>query len=199
MTGGGGSIPAPDWGLLGQVAVYDPTDALWGLPTPENFVRLHAGEAPTRTSVLLTTHLEPAHTAFLESGGRVLWLLTAPTPACARVPFWREATHRFLPHPLWEMIPRPDHLDARLFAFSTDFALRATELLGCPLHTIWQRIDTRTGYAHSYLAEAQVGAGKLLVSTLHFVGHHGDTPITLRYHPAGQYWLWAMLCYLASR
>jgi hypothetical protein len=69
MTGGGGVYPAPDWGLLGQVAVYDPTDALWGLPTPENFVRLHAGEATLRvTSVLLTTHLEPAHTAFLESG-----------------------------------------------------------------------------------------------------------------------------------
>jgi hypothetical protein len=194
-----GVYPAPDWGLLGQVAVYDPTDALWGLPTPENFVRLQGGGVPDSCCVLLTTHLEPAHAAFLERGSGVLWLLTVPTPACARVPFWREATHRFLPHPLWETVPRPDHLDARLFAFSTDFALRATELLGCPLHTIWQRIDTRTGYTHSYLAEAQVGAGRLLVSTLHFVGHHGDTPITLRYHPAGQYWLWAMLRYLASR
>jgi hypothetical protein len=109
----------------------------------------------------LPRSLSQRTSAFLEGGGRVLWLLTAPTPACERVPFWREATHRFLPHPLWETIPRPDHLDARLFAFSTDFALRATELLGCPLHTIWQRIDTRTGYAHSYLAEAQVGAGRV--------------------------------------
>jgi hypothetical protein len=194
-----GVYPVPEWGLLGQVAVYDPTDALWGLPTAENFSRVQAGETPAQGTVLLTTQFEPAHIAFLEGGGRVLWLLTAPTPACERVPFWREATHRFLPHLLWETVPRPDHLDARLFAFSTDFALRATELLGCPLHTIWQRIDTRTGYTHSYLAEAQVGAGRLLVSTLHFAGHHGDTPLTLRYHPAGQYWLWAMLRYLASR
>ena len=194
-----GVYPTPDWRLLEQVAVYDPTDALWGLPTPANFARLHAGEAPTRTSVLLTTHLEPAHTAFLKGGGGVLWLLTTPTVACQRVPFWREATHRLLSHPLWETIPHPDRLDARLFAFSTDFALQTTELLGCSLRPIWQRVDTRTGYTHSYLAEVQVGAGRLLVSTLHFAGHHGDTPITLGYHPAGQYWLWAMLRYLASR
>jgi hypothetical protein len=63
-----GVYPAPDWGLLGQVAVYDPTDALWGLPTPENFVRLQGGGVPDSCCVLLTTHLEPAHAAFLERG-----------------------------------------------------------------------------------------------------------------------------------
>jgi hypothetical protein len=194
-----GVYPTPEWELLGQVAVSDPTDALWGLPTAKKFSCLQAGETPAQGTILLTTHLEPAHTAFLERGGRMLWLLTAPTPACVRAPFWREATHRFLPHPLWETIPRPSHLDARLLAFSTDFALQTTELLGCPLRPIWQRVDTRTGYTHSYLAEAQVGAGRLMVSTLHFAGHHGDTPTTLRYHPAGQYWLWGMLRYLASR
>jgi hypothetical protein len=148
---------------------------------------------------LLTTHWEPSHAAFVAQGGRALWLLTAPTPDCIRLPFWREAAHRFLPHPLWEHIPRPAHLDARLLAFSTDFALQGKAWRGAPLQPIWQRVDTRTGYTHAYFAEATHGAGRLLLCTLHFAGHHGETPITLRYHPAGQYWLWAMLRYLASR
>lgn len=194
-----GVYPAPVWNALGRVAIYDPTDALWGLPAPENFVRLTANDAPPPESVLLTTHLEPSHAAFVAQGGRALWLLTAPTPDCIRLPFWREAAHRFLPHPLWEHIPRPTHLDARLLAFSTDFALQGKAWQGAPLQPIWQRVDTRTGYTHAYLAEATHGAGRLLLCTLHFAGHHGETPITLRYHPAGQYWLWAMLRYLASR
>jgi hypothetical protein len=194
-----GVYPVPAWDALGQVAIYDPTDALWGLPAPENFVRLTANDSPPRESVLLTTHLEPSHAAFVARGGRALWLLTAPTPECVRLPFWREAAHRFLPHPLWEHIPRPTHLDARLLAFSTDFALQGKAWRGAPLQPIWQRVDTRTGYTRAYLAEATHGAGRLLLCTLHFAGHHGETPITLRYHPAGQYWLWAMLRYLASR
>jgi hypothetical protein len=194
-----GVYPAPAWDALGQVAVYDPTDALWGLPAPENFVRLTAADAPPPASVLLTTHLEPSHAAFVAQGGRALWLLTAPTPDCIRLPFWREAAHRFLPHPLWEHLPRPAHLDARLLAFSTDFALQGDAFQGALMQPIWQRIDTRTGDTHCYLAEATHGAGRSILCTLHFAGHHGDTPLTLRYHPAGQYWLWAMLRYLASR
>jgi hypothetical protein len=194
-----GVYPAPAWDALGQVAVYDPTDALWGLPAPENFARLTPEDAPPPASVLLTTRLEPSHAAFVAQGGRALWLLTTLTPACARAPFWREAAHRFLPHPLWEHIPRPAHLDARLLAFSTDFALQGDAFQGALMQPIWQRVDTRTGYTHAYLAEATHGAGRLLLCTLHFAGHHGETPITLRYHPAGQYWLWAMLRYLASR
>jgi hypothetical protein len=194
-----GVYPVPVWDALGQVAIYDSTDALWGLPAPENFVRLTANDAPLPESILLTTHLEPSHAAFVAQGGRALWLLTAPTPDCIRLPFWREAAHRFLPHPLWEHLPRPAHLDARLLAFSTDFALQGKAWRGAPLQPIWQRVDTRTGDTHAYLAEVTHGAGRLLLCTLHFAGHHGETPITLRYHPAGQYWLWAMLRYLASR
>lgn len=194
-----GLYPLPAWDALGQVAVYDPSDALWGLPMPENFVPLKAGDAPPAGSMLLTTQWEPAHEAFVAQGGRTVWLLPAPTPACVRLPFWREAAHRFLPHPLWEFIPQPAYLDARLFAFSTDFALAGDAWQGAALQPIWQRIDTRTGYTHTYLAETELGAGRLLMSTLHFAGHHGETPITLRYHPAGQYWLWAMVRYLASR
>ncbi len=151
--------------------------------------------------MLLTTHFEETVIRFVEQGGAALWILTEPTPLlmCERVPFWREAAHRFLPHPLWEFIPRPEYLDERLFAFSTDLAIRARSLGDYPLTPVWQRIDARTGYTHCYLAEANIGTGRLLITTLHFAGHHGDTPITLRYHPAGQYWLWTMLRYLASR
>ncbi len=163
--------------------------------------RAEGEESRSQRRVLLTTHFEQTVINFVEQGGAALWILTEPTPLlmCERVPFWREAAHRFLPHPLWELIPRPEHLDERLFAFSTDLAIRARSLGDYPLTPVWQRIDARTGYTHCYLAEANLGAGRLIITTLHFAGHHGDTPITLRYHPAGQYWLWAMLRYLASR
>ncbi|MCX7993485.1 MAG: hypothetical protein N2651_07420 [Fimbriimonadales bacterium] len=193
-----GIYPLPDWALLDGAVAYDPAEVLWGLPA--GIQRLQEGE-PLAASVLLTTQLAPAHLEFVRAGGTLLWLLNAPTPLlhCERVPFWREAAHRFLPHTLWESIPPPTHLDERLFAFSTDLGIRAASFLDSSLQPIWQRVDTRTGYTHCYLAEASLGAGKLLITTLHFAGHHGDTPITLRYHPAGQYWLWAMLCYLASK
>lgn len=194
-----GIYPAPDWASLDAVAVYDPAERLWGLPP--DLPRLQSSEPPPDIRVLLTTSLEPAQKEFAQRGGRVLWLISEPLPLldCERVPFWREAAHRFLPHPLWDLIPRPEHLDERLFAFSTDIALRANTLGDVPLIPLWQRIDTRTGFVHCYLAEAAIGAGRVLIATLHFAGHHGDTPVTLRYHPAGQYWLWAMLRYLARR
>ncbi|GIV08994.1 MAG: hypothetical protein KatS3mg019_1085 [Fimbriimonadales bacterium] len=194
--------PAPDWALLNAVAVYDPAERLWGLPA--GLRRLSGADYerdPAAPAVLLTTQLEPAQIDFVRQGGSVLWLLDTPTTllACERVPFWREAAHRFLPHALWASIPRPEHLDERLFAFSTDLAIRATAFLDSTIQPLWQRVDTRTGYTHCYLGEVALGAGKLLMTTLHFAGHHGETPITLRYHPAGQYWLWAMLHYLASK
>jgi hypothetical protein len=221
-----GIYPTPGWASLSTVAVYDPAERLWGLPSnlarlqEEDYDRFLASlrmteasstadtrhserseESPHNIPVLLTTSLEPKQIEFAQRGGAVLWLISEPTPflGCERVPFWREAAHRFLPHPLWEHISCPEYLDERLFAFSTDIAIRANALGDYPLTPIWQRVDTRTGYTHSYLVEVTVGAGRLLIATLHFAGHHGDTPITLRYHPAGQYWLWAMLRYLARR
>lgn len=194
-----GIYPVPDWASLNAVAVYDPTERLWGLPL--DLPRLQSSEPPHDIRVLLTTSLEPVQIEFSQRGGGVLWLISEPTPLlhCERVPFWREAAHRFLPHPLWEHIPCPEYLDERLFAFSTDIAVRADALDDYQLVPIWQRVDTRTGYTHRYLAQTAIGAGRLLIATIHFAGHHGDTPITLRYHPAGQYWLWAMLRYLARR
>ncbi|MCS7299978.1 MAG: hypothetical protein NZ556_00280 [Fimbriimonadales bacterium] len=193
-----GLYPAPDWASLSAVAVYDPAETLWGLPT--SLPRL-TEPAPATSCVLLTTQMEPALLEFVRRGGAALWLLLTPTPLlpCERVPFWREAAHRFLPHALWERLPCPEHLNETLFAFSTDLAIRAAVFHDCPIQPIWQRVDTRTGYTHCYLGEVAHGAGKMLITTLHFAGHHGDTPLTLRYHPAGQYWLWMMLRYLASR
>ena len=195
-----GVYPPPDWASLGNLVVYDPAETLWGLPhelrrAPAN------GDALDADALMLTTRLESSQVEAVRRGGAALWLVSAPSPAlkCERVPFWREAAHRFLDHPLWNWLPRPEYLDERLFAFSTDLALQATAFEGCAIRPIWQRVDTRTGYTHCYLGEVALGAGKLLITTLHFAGHHGETPITLRYHPAGQYWLWAMLRYLASR
>lgn len=189
-----GIYPRPDWLQLGTVGLHDPAEQLWGLPR-EPFT--HSEHA----QVWLTTHLSEAVLTAVRSGGAALWVLTAPEPAlgCERVPFWREAVHRFLPHTLWRYLPRPAYLNATLFAFSTDVACRATTLLESPIQPIWQRVDTRTGYTHWYLGEARIGAGTLLITTLHFAGYQGDTPLTLTYHPAGHYWLWAMLCYLIRR
>ncbi|MCL6533537.1 MAG: hypothetical protein K6U12_09730 [Armatimonadetes bacterium] len=196
-----GIYPRPQWETLGQVALYEPAFCFeeWELPT-EVFRR--CAQPPERESVLLATALPDWLDDWVAQGGRCLVLLPPLKSHTQAMPFWREATHRFLPHPVWERLGwMPQHLNERLFAFSTDYALLPQACLpSAEQYTpLWQRVDTRTGYCHAYLHEEAVGEGKALFTTLHFTGEHGDTPRTLRYHPAGQYWLYALLHYLIER
>lgn len=192
-----GLYPRPMWSQLGQVALYDPSEHLHGLP--EQVSQPHQ-ERPESGVLLLATALPHWLTEWTRSGGyAVVALARHERGVTVPMPFWREACHLFLPHPTWERVGGvPSHLSERLFAFSTDFALEpkpilSPEALRTPL---WRRVDARTGFVHDYLVEEQWGAGKVLFATLHFAGALGDTPLSLHYHPAGQYWLFHLLGYL---
>lgn len=193
--------PRPEWRMLGQVAVYDPSPHFgeWDL---EPTVFLPSDTPPTTETLLLATALPAWLAEWVAEGGRCVVWLPPLRQHTVSLPFWREATHQFLPHRFWEQLGfMPDYLDETLFAFSTDYALlpRACIHQESQCAPLWQRIDTRTGYRHVYLCEERLGKGHAFVTTLHFAGEHGDTPRTLTHHPAGQYWLYALLRYLAER
>ena len=139
---------------------------------------------------------------FIRQGGRILLILTdGASLVQTKVPFWREATHLFCPHALDSWVLLPTHADERVYGLSTDRALLGEESRQ-PIdpeavwQSLWRRIDTRTGWVSHYLAEVLLGKGRMLVTTLHFAGELGDTPLSLQYHPAGEYWLWGMCRYL---
>lgn len=125
----------------------------------------------------------------------VLWQ-TQPDPRLTRsLPFWREAIHVFEPHPLWERVPHADHADMRFFSVATDLAFDRAALqsvLGVDLTPIWRRFDARQMLWAEYLAEAHLGAGRLLLTTLRLAGGLGYQPDTLDTNPWGA-WILASL------
>jgi hypothetical protein len=194
--------PQLDWSDIGKWSLYDPGENLIGLPARnEVFVPLSRGQLPSHPR-LLTTHWEAWMRDFLRQGGRVLLILTDGAPlAQIKVPFWREATHLIQPDALGRGIILPTYADERVYGLSTDRALLGEESRQAidpeaVWRPIWRRVDTRTGWVSHYLAEVWLGKGRMLVTTLHFAGEFGDTPLSLSYHPAGQYWLWGMCRYL---
>ncbi len=195
-----GIYPRPAWHALGQIALYDPLECFDMLP-PEVFIRT---QQPSEDCSVLLATLSPAWLAeWVQNGGRAMLVLARhELPYTHRIPFWREACHLFLPHSFWQGVGGiPAHLSERLFAFSTDFALVPTPLLSVQAErtALWRRVDARTGFVNDYLVEERLGKGEVFITTLHFAGAHGDTSSSLRYHPAGQYWLYALLHYLLSR
>ncbi len=190
-----GIYPTPDWEALGTMSVYDPQEQLIGLPSLPNFLRI--GSAEEIEGVLLTTRWNHAIEQWVRAGGCGLVVVVEGTDLPTEsLPFWREACHLCIDHPLWERLPRHEGISATEFAFSTNCALKPQALADwCEWAPIWRRVDTRTGYVHDYLGEARIGEGQVLITTLHFAGHHGETPVSLAYHPAGQYWLWQMLAF----
>ncbi len=195
--------PRPDWQQMVQRCVlYDPDGSLIDLPVVDEVFLPLARVNWFRERLLLATRWADWLRAYLNHGGRVLLILTdGASLTQERLPFWRESVHLFYPHPLWKRLGAIQHADERLFAFSTDRALRREWSQIDPYavwESIWQRVDARTGYLTDYLAEVRLDKGRMLVTTLHFAGWLGDTPVSLRYHPAGQYWLAQMLRYLRS-
>lgn len=193
--------PQPSWGDLGSVAIYEPAPLFeeWDLIGQ---VFVPCKEPPPTTMLLLSTGMPEWLAEWVFEGGHCVVLMPPLREYTRPMPFWREATHRFLPHPLWGYLGfQPSHLDETLFAFSTDYALipNARLLPEGEWSAVWERVDTRTGYRNIYLQEEHYGKGRLVVTTLHFAGEHGDTPRTLTYHPAGQYWLYKLLHYLKER
>jgi hypothetical protein len=195
--------PRPDWQRgIGRCALYDPDESLIGLPARgEVFLPLARDQRP-QEPLLFATRWADWMSEYLRLGGRILLILTDGASLVQEsLPFWREATHLFAAHKLCRELGLRAYADESLIAFSTDRALlreasREQMAPDAEWHSLWRRVDTRTGWTADYLAEVQLGEGRMLVTTLHFAGAFGDLPLSLQYHPAGQYWLYQMLRYL---
>jgi len=61
-----------------------------------------------------------------------------------------------------------------------------------------RRLDARQFTVLDYVLEAQVGAGRLIATTLRLQGGLGDQPMGLRWHAAGRWLLYQFLKSLNS-
>jgi hypothetical protein len=127
----------------------------------------------------------------------LVWLQQLDSRFARAVPFWREAIHVFDPHPLWDLVPQPGHADLRFYSVANDFALDLAALqahLGPAAHCrpIWRRFDARQLTWAEYVVEVELGAGRLLLTTLRLQGGLGRQPAGLDANPMGA-WLLASL------
>ena len=163
---------------------------LWIFPKPRTFpVQLHDPAnllSPPLSGAggaggVVATAWRPELLAMAQAGGRVLYLQPAASgglPAEA-LPFFREAMRLFEDHPSWGSFPHEKTTDFLFYGLASDCAFDPVALqqaLGAPLVPILTRVDARTSKLHAYVCEAQVGAGKLLLSTLRPYGGLGDQP-----------------------
>jgi len=152
--------------------------------------------------IVVTSTLDRAVIEQLGAGGRVL--LLAQTRALAHhLPFWREAVKLIMPHPLWRDFPQQGFVDLQFFGLATDLAFDPAQLLAhLPAEAVYtpvlRRLDARAFTLADYLAEIQVGAGRLLACTLRLQGGAGVQPTGLQHNVAGRHLLTVLLDYLAA-
>lgn len=192
--------PRPDWRHLEETGLYDPEARFANFSGFAGMKLVTGKRSAAKTRRLCATRWKDWMQAYVEKGGRLLLLLQGegtglPTES---LPFWREAFRLFEPHVLWRSLPHEGFTDLQFLAFSADYALNRQGIqevfgAGAEYRSLLARIDSRTGYTHDYLAEVYAGKGHALLTTFHFAGANGTSPLTLNDHPAGQAFLWAAL------
>jgi hypothetical protein len=61
------------------------------------------------------------------------------------------------------------------------------------VHSLLRRLDARQFTISDYLLDMQVGAGRLIATTLRFQGGAGDQPPGLKFQTAGRWLLFQLL------
>lgn len=208
-------FPRDHWRASRDVALFDPLGQLGDLaqlaPNLQTAKSAEGAKAKDwhafvpfgvfQHSVVITTFWTPELSAWVEQGGRAIVvqageLPDGPLPAVA-LPFWREAIRLAEPHPAWRDFPRDDALALQLFGCATDHALDLGGYAG-DWRPILRRLDSRTMHLHEYAAELSWGAGRLIVSTLRFMGGQGAQPLGLARNTAASYLLWCWVEWLRS-
>jgi hypothetical protein len=176
-----------------KLALIDPGGLLEGLEALVEVVPLEA--AP----VAVATRLTPELKGWLEAGGRAVlystrdrdsWLFPAE-----RCPFWREAVKVLEAHPAWGDFPHTGFANLQFYGLATDLALCTPTQEVAP---ILRRLDARTFVLHDYAAEASLGQGRLIVTTLRLSGGLGEQPLGIARHLSGQQLLAEFCRYLTS-
>ncbi|WP_309717451.1 hypothetical protein [Armatimonas sp.] len=140
--------------------------------------------------IIVATAWSPELLGFARNGGRVLYLQPSAfggLPALG-LPFFREAALLAHDHPSWGSFPYEKNADVLLYGVAPDCAFEPEalqQLLGVPLSPVLTRTDARSAQVHAYVCEVQVGAGKLLLTTLRPYGGLGDQPSGLQHAVCG--------------
>jgi hypothetical protein len=164
-----------------QIALIDPGGLLAGL---ERLAEIAPFEA---TPVVVATRLTPALRGWLAAGGQAVLYSTRDRDSqlfpVEEMPFWREAVKVLEPHPAWGNFPHTGFTDLQFYGLCTDLALCAA---GREVKPILRRLDARATFVHDYAAEARLGQGRLIVTTLRLGGGLGDQPRGIAFHLSGQ-------------
>ncbi|MBI5667934.1 MAG: hypothetical protein HZC41_07980 [Chloroflexi bacterium] len=187
------------------LALYDPAGCLGGLDDLRDAARDITRQpdfATLHCRVLITGAFTPDVGEWVRRGGRALVLQTGPgTLPVAPKPFWREAIKLLYDHPALAGFPHRGYADLQFYHLATDSALDTDRLADqwpdiTAVTPIIRRLDARLFTVMDYLVEAQLGTGKLLLSTLRLAGGAGDQVIGLKFSPAGRWLLAHLLKYL---
>jgi hypothetical protein len=186
---------------LDQVVVFDPAGILQGIETRVSRFVPTAPHTMASGEVLLTTVFTPEVEAFVRSGGSAIVLQPgAGALPVKAIPFWRESIRLLYDHPI--LFPHQGYTDMQFYHLATDHAFDTQalqdQLNPATLSPILRRLDARLFYITEYLVEAQMGAGKMLASTLRFCGGSGDQVQGLDRNTAGRYLLSRMAAYLTG-
>jgi hypothetical protein len=177
------------------LALLDPTGSLTGLDDLWEAAEKVTTTPNARHIALITSTLNEGVIRYLHEGGAVMLIQHGDRPLPARsCPFWREAIKLIGDLP---GIPHEGFVDLQFYGLATDWTFdsdRLAELLSdiSNMHFPLRRLDARQFTLLDYVIEAQVGAGRLIASTLRFQGGLGDQPFGLRSHYAGR-WLLSQL------
>jgi hypothetical protein len=187
----------------GNVAIYDPscTLASWGELSQWGQCEW-AGQAQHSARLVVATAIDERLIQYVANGRAVLFLQQHDGPLpCRQVPFWRESIKLIYPHPIWQRFPHEGYADLQFFGMATEFALDTEQLHAClPAMTktrpVLRRLDAREFHVLDHLVELEIGAGRMLVSTLRHQGGAGAQPTGLERNVAGYFLLDAMITYL---
>jgi hypothetical protein len=198
----------------GEVGVYDPAYILGdqeGYPAPGRRVAaLHGNGQP---GVALVTVWDAEVLRYVQGGGRALfWQQGAGPPTgghwllpARRGPFWREALKLFPAHPVWSVFPVQGYADMQFFGLATDIMLDSSGLPQAlaaanvkAVRPVLRRLDARSFEMSDYILEAEIGAGRALLTTLRFQGGAGSQPIGFVRNVSGYSLLALLLRYLGE-
>ena len=187
----------PDVGLL------DPGGCLVGLDDLYDAAYHVAADDLSRwPDVVIASWCTPELLSYLDHGGCALLIQTTdrPLPTVA-LPFWREAIKLIGDHPVMHSFPHDGYVDRQFYHLASDRALDTARLADVlpdtqTMQSLLGRLDARVFTWTDYLVELPIGSGKLMATTLNFMGGQGDQVAGLRDNVAGRFLLRAILNYL---
>lgn len=154
--------------------------------------------------LLITSVWTPPVAEFVRTGGRALLLQTGPGALPARpAAFWQESIKLIYDHPIWTRFPHQPGVDLQFYHVASDHAFDTNRLIDSipnltAVRPVLRRLHARTFGVLDYLVDCEVGAGRLLASTLRFCGGAGDQVRGLHGNVAGDFLLREMAATIAA-